>query len=398
MTPSELNRFLQEWDNGSKSKRVKILEAFINMHRGKIAAELEQVYNNGASLFFTRLTSWLRISYMNGYYVDKQLMAILIFVGSSSGHKFLTEFIEVGGILTVLEILGLNQLGENDKKVALELINVIAVNGRKYKELICESFGIKAIAQCLTKCESIDCQNACKIILKELSVGNPKYLHQIYKVMIALLKSLSPEAQRIAAQILQLIQPKMDNASIGIVDPALMLLRSLHLEVQYEGFQLITILMMYENIKLGILTGLVGSLKPSQVDFDEQPEILKDPVAPEIQAPLPVYIQQAAAAKLIRKLADESNEVAEQCIQLNCIHNLLYAMGNENYADSQKQAGITLQFFIHSFQSVEAKVRDALGQTFFFEFMNNPDSFFLNLTPINVDILLGNKVNVSQLT
>lgn len=67
----------------------------------------------------------------------------------------------------------------------------------------------------------------------------------------------------------------MDNASIGIVDPALMLLRSLHLEVQYEGFQLITILMMYENIKLGILTGLVGSLKPSQVDFDEQPEILK---------------------------------------------------------------------------------------------------------------------------
>lgn len=63
MTSSELNRFLQEWDNGSKLKRVKILEAFINMHRGKIAAELEQVYNNGASLFFTRLTSWLRISY-----------------------------------------------------------------------------------------------------------------------------------------------------------------------------------------------------------------------------------------------------------------------------------------------------------------------------------------------
>ena len=59
----------------------------------------------------------------------------------SHRHKFLVEFLEVGGILTVLEILGLKQGREVDKKEALVLLTSIANAGRKYKELICESYG-----------------------------------------------------------------------------------------------------------------------------------------------------------------------------------------------------------------------------------------------------------------
>ena len=55
--------------------------------------------------------------------------------------KFLSEFLEVGGVLTVLEILGLKQAKEADKKEALILLTHIANAGRKYKELICESYG-----------------------------------------------------------------------------------------------------------------------------------------------------------------------------------------------------------------------------------------------------------------
>ena len=53
----------------------------------------------------------------------------------------MAEFLEVGGVLTVLEILGLKQAKEEDKAEALRLLTCVANAGRKYKELICESYG-----------------------------------------------------------------------------------------------------------------------------------------------------------------------------------------------------------------------------------------------------------------
>ena len=53
----------------------------------------------------------------------------------------MTEFMEVGGTLTLLEIIGLKQAKESDKAEALKCLHHIANAGRKYKELICESYG-----------------------------------------------------------------------------------------------------------------------------------------------------------------------------------------------------------------------------------------------------------------
>ena len=56
-------------------------------------------------------------------------------------YKFLSEFLQVGGVLTLLEIIGLRQAKEADKAEALLLLTNIASAGRKHKELICESYG-----------------------------------------------------------------------------------------------------------------------------------------------------------------------------------------------------------------------------------------------------------------
>lgn len=56
-------------------------------------------------------------------------------------NRYLIEFLEVGGVLTLLEILGLEKIKEEDKKESIRLLQVIANSGRKYKELICESYG-----------------------------------------------------------------------------------------------------------------------------------------------------------------------------------------------------------------------------------------------------------------
>ena len=51
------------------------------------------------------------------------------------------EFLEVGGVLTLLEIASLKSCNEVDKAESLRLLTLIAGKGRQYKEIICESYG-----------------------------------------------------------------------------------------------------------------------------------------------------------------------------------------------------------------------------------------------------------------
>lgn len=49
------------------------------------------------------------------------------------------EFLEIGGVLTLMECL--NAPNESVKIETLALLTIIANKGRQYKELLCESFG-----------------------------------------------------------------------------------------------------------------------------------------------------------------------------------------------------------------------------------------------------------------
>ena len=87
MTPSELNRYLETWDEASKVKRVKILSQFIEENSGRTGPEIERHLCDCASLFFTRLTAWLRLSYMNASDISVQLKALLLFLQVIAGLK-----------------------------------------------------------------------------------------------------------------------------------------------------------------------------------------------------------------------------------------------------------------------------------------------------------------------
>ena len=58
-----VSKLLQQWDHGSKSVRSKILQDFIASNQGKTGPELELEFAHAASLFLTRLTAWLRLTY-----------------------------------------------------------------------------------------------------------------------------------------------------------------------------------------------------------------------------------------------------------------------------------------------------------------------------------------------
>lgn len=58
------------------------------------------------------------------------------------------EFLQMGGLLVLLEILGLNHPSEEDKRESVKLLQLIADPGRMYKELICENYGRQRIYPC----------------------------------------------------------------------------------------------------------------------------------------------------------------------------------------------------------------------------------------------------------
>ncbi|XP_008562759.1 PREDICTED: uncharacterized protein C1orf228-like, partial [Galeopterus variegatus] len=149
---------------------------------------------------------------MTGACLEKLLRSIGIFLSAVSSNRYLIEFLEVGGVLTLLEILGLEKTKEEDKKEAIKLLQVIANSGRKYKELICESYGGYRIWQ--------GCPFPC----------SPRGLGE----MVA-----APTTARGKSSIELVAQEAFCTSIIGtthpsIVDCVLKVLGTMHLEVQYE--------------------------------------------------------------------------------------------------------------------------------------------------------------------
>ncbi|XP_030063121.1 armadillo-like helical domain containing protein 1 isoform X2 [Microcaecilia unicolor] len=367
---NRLLAFLQEWDNGNKTTRSRILNDFITLNQGKTGPELELEFSQGGSLFLARLTTWLRLSFMFGTCLNELLEAISIFLSAVSGSRYLFEFVEIGGILTVLEILGLKELKEENKRQALKLLQIMTGAGRKYKELICESYGVRGIAECLAKCGSEETQVQAQQLLESLTYGNPKYQHQVYRGLIAVLPCASPKAQQLTLQTLQAVQPVVKTSHNSIVDALLGILQTMHLEVQYEALQMIKELVHY-NVRSSLLSGLVMLLKPPLKEKEKiRPKILDDPSMAQLTASLPVFMQQAAAAKAIGMLAQESLDLCEELIQLRVVHHLLYAMGNQNHADSQRQASLSLE--------------------------TNAETMYIHMDTVQADILVSNKVNIPE--
>ncbi|XP_072430436.1 armadillo-like helical domain containing protein 1 isoform X4 [Chiloscyllium punctatum] len=390
---SRLMSFLQEWDNGTKAVRHRMLNDFINTNKGKTGPELELQFAQGASLFLTRLTAWLRLTYMVGTCLTEQLQAIGVFLSATSGHRYLIEVLEVGGLLTFLEILKLKQLREDNKQESLKLLQIIANAGRKYKELICESYGVRNVAECLANAKLEKTQEQAQILLELLAQGNPKYQLQVYKGLIALLPCTSPKVQKLALQTLMTLQPVVKIVHPCIVEPLLNILKTVHYEVQYEGIEFIKMLLNY-NVRKALLEGLVACLNPSTDDIKDRPKILDDEPTTTLTESLPLFVQQTGAAKVIGLLIQESAEIAEELLQLRVVHHLMIAMGNLNHADSQRQASLTLEHLVRTFPVVEENVRKAIGETLFELYMTDPERFYLKIDSVQAAVLVGNKVNI----
>eukprot|EP00755_Sulcionema_specki_P031977 Sspe_Gene.97748::Locus_71285_Transcript_1_2_Confidence_0.800_Length_2106::g.97748::m.97748 len=126
---------LRDWDRGSRQQRIQLLTNFIAAHRHSTGADIDRDLGAVAILFFTRITAWLRLTYMLGYELSVQLSAISLFM---QGHKYLTHFLEIGGVATLLDIINHSWKAKEDKQNALLILIHIANSGRVHREIICD--------------------------------------------------------------------------------------------------------------------------------------------------------------------------------------------------------------------------------------------------------------------
>ncbi|UJR34140.1 hypothetical protein I4U23_021547 [Adineta vaga] len=396
---TQIRRLLSRWDQGSTKVRRQILLDFIELHKTITEPELESEFAQSASLFFTRITSWLRITYLFGTCLNEQLRALRVFLQSSTGNKYLGEFLDVGGLFTLLEILNVNQIKDEDKLQALDLLKLIADNGRTYKELICQSFGIRAIAECMAKSDTSErTQKGAQILLDSLALGNPLYIQQVYKGLIAILLSTSPKAQELSISLLCKLQPQLEKVHGSLLEPVVNLLQSYHAEVQYQAIEFIQILMSHKwnnestaaVLAQQLIICLNESLNQEKNDIDNGEEN-NDLIDSLKGGPMPIFIQQAAICKCIRLLADQR----ERFLRLNIVHLLLCVMGNEAYPESQRQASLTLHTFVEKYSIVYDKVFEALGEQLFEIFYRDPDGFYSEMNSIQADVCRSNRVQMS---
>ncbi|ORX63491.1 ARM repeat-containing protein [Anaeromyces robustus] len=409
------------WDKGNRTVRERILKDFIKNNKNKTGPQLERELFHGASLFLTRLTAWLRLTYLLGSDILLLLQAIDIFVSASSGHRFLTEFLEIGGVLTILEILCISQVKEEEKAEVLRILSHIANAGRQYKEFICESYGVRAIADCLARSKSEITQDCAKNLLYQLGVGNPKYLIQVYKALMSILISstVSVSSQQMSSQALRMLLPSIPVVHPSIVEAISSLLKSKYIQIQYEGYEILLELMKKPNLQDIIIKHLCETLKITTETIDDNEEndkkwketkpnnehqdinesstlIVNNNGKEKSDTILHIFIQQSYAAKLLGVLAVQSDLLAEKMIDNQIISGLLCVIANISHPESQKNAAGTLIYLLDKYPKVKNELRNKMGKNFIDLIDYRPDTFYKELNKDQVVYLRKNKIVIGH--
>ncbi|XP_046800811.1 armadillo-like helical domain containing protein 1 isoform X7 [Gallus gallus] len=411
--------FLQEWDSAHRVARNHILDNFIRSNIGKTEPELELEFSQGASLFLARLAAWLRVTYMYSTCINKLLKSIGIFLSAASGRRYIIEFLEMGGVLMLLEILGLNHLNEEDKRESVKLLQLIADAGRKYKELICESYGVQSLAELLATCSSAEVRDEVQILLDSLGRGNPKYQNQVYSGLLAVLPCGSPHAQQLALQTLRSMQVSGGGKGCpqGLESPQLCQrerpgpIRSTSwgcpLPIGGRRGALHAPASSTRPCPPGpagrASAGWSGAAAGSTGHDTPRGAVRSRPAAARCRVPArparPVARPGGPADPAREEstsqsvLAKESAEVAEELIQLKVVHGLMVAVGNLDYPLSQRNASISLEYFVRMYPFVEEHVRKAVGDTLFQLFKDCPETWYTKIDPVQAEELASNPVD-----
>ena len=371
----QLNAFLRRWDTGTRASRTKQLEEFVARCADMTGPQLEDELENGASLVLTRISAWLRLSYALGHSVALQLQAIAVFVAASSGQRYLAEFVEVGGVATVVEILSLPQLPEHDKREAMRLLMAVANAGRHYKEIVCDGDGIEAIEDFMRASKSEALLEDARDLLVTIGRGNPRFSTEVHRALLRLLRIESAHAQRLACAGLRTLLKVLPTSQLyrkdeeghpqpvlheGYCEAAVGLLNSFNLQLLYEAGQLFSVLRHLIHV-------LIDATDPKR-------------------AP-PLHMQASAARALGQLVASLPTEHRERaCLELELVPWLCTLLSRETFSPECQKAAVQALQLLGLTGSADAEMKRLLGPQAFSIVMNAHDAVQAALS-LNADML-----------
>ncbi|CAD2217181.1 hypothetical protein AGDE_09120 [Angomonas deanei] len=191
--------FVGLWDK-TKVVRPRLLMAFCLLHENSTIGEVEADLGDGAPLFFTRVTSWFRLSYKlppntstdKGEEASVLLWMLRSFSVFMKGTSYITLFCESGMNAALTDCLdsetpdGAPLIQPVDRLEIVRLLLFIANSGRVYREMVCDEEGLTQVLHALQREDVADVVSHTIDLLVVIAQGNPKMAPLIHTAMLRL--------------------------------------------------------------------------------------------------------------------------------------------------------------------------------------------------------------------
>ncbi len=281
------------WDSGSRNQRISILTNFVKKHQGSTASELDRDLGHAGMLLFTRITAWLRLTYQLGYELSLQLAAVSLFI---QGQKYLTNFMEVGGIQTLTDILATPTKHQSDRNNGFLLLIHIANSGRVYREMICDGAGADMIIRAVLGETNEKTLELASSLFLSLGQGNPRKASVVHGGLLFLIIHGNDASALCAATTLRSLQilreqhlrkggldesnvpivgadgPQRDGPNV-LLDAFFHLLKKDNVKLRFEGTELISIAARNQSLTCPVLSRCFDVLEDDQLTLSSGTDV-----------------------------------------------------------------------------------------------------------------------------
>jgi hypothetical protein len=247
----------------------------------------ERLLLAGASLLLTRICAFLKTRvHGSEAAIGMALQALGIFLGAASGHRFLLEFLDTGGLQMTIQMIQASKNAESDRIRALQLLASIANSGYTYKQMICRDFnGEDVVLALMCEAKSESAHELIRSVLIGLGRGN-KNVADMQDKLISCLRHEEALVQRTASQVLrQLLSPAALEGvtsvppDVTLVEAVNQLLGGHNIYVLYEAQELAMTALSEPETRQLMIDSVVQMLQPPPYACEER---IKTPADDEL--------------------------------------------------------------------------------------------------------------------
>jgi hypothetical protein len=240
------------------------------------------------------------------------------------GQKPLTEFLEIGGVFTLLDILNQDVCKTQDRQETIKVLNIIASSGRRYKELICENTGINSLINGTWFISDQETILAYRTLFLTLSKGNPKEIDRLLVGLSKIVCEAPKNGALLGCYVLRELSKTMEIKQLTdrrIINALFQHLLSADLRLRFEATELLCISLRYSSNTIDqISRKVIAVLTRSKGDSVES---AYGRLSLTTSSKLPSEHHISGVARLVSRLIDNNHITANFLIDAN-IHLLLF--------------------------------------------------------------------------